>query len=378
MTARLGVLGASGFVGSALCERLYFDGRRDFVAFCHSTGNGWRLTRLGGLRQELLDITDRERTLAALRQCDVIVNCALGSGAAMFQGLRNVLSAARKLRVRKVIHLSSIAIYGQDPGPDTVTEAAVPAPGDNLYARAKLAQDDLVLRYHRSGVPCYILCPGNIAGPYSFFARGLVERLAGGPLPLVDGGRYPTNLVHVDNLVEAILTAVRAESGAGERYFVNETVPVAWRRLYDDLATALGRHFAFEPVTRADVLPHVNPAPVHATLLSNFRGLASEEFRNALAVVPALASVERAISACYARLPRRIQADMRERLHGPARIAKVADSSPRLDDRYVTVQVRRFYHSPEKLASLGWRPPLSYDRGLETFVSWLRANRLCR
>ena len=36
---KLGIFGASGFVGSALCERLYFEREFDFVCFVRSTGN---------------------------------------------------------------------------------------------------------------------------------------------------------------------------------------------------------------------------------------------------------------------------------------------------------------------------------------------------
>ena len=44
--------------------------------------------------------------------------------------------------------------------------------GDQL---SSLRQDELVMRLHRAGVPSYILCPGNITGPYSFFVQGLVD-----------------------------------------------------------------------------------------------------------------------------------------------------------------------------------------------------------
>jgi hypothetical protein len=48
-------------------------------------------------------------------------------------------------------------------------------------------------------------------------------------------------------------------------------------------------------------------------------------------------------------------------------------SGPSLDDRYVTVQARRYYHSPHKLREgLAWQPALGYEEGLETTAAWLR------
>ena len=373
MSATIGILGASGFVGSALCERLYFQGRRDFIPFIRSSGNAWRLSRLGGLRLRSLDITDRAQVFEAVGACDVVVNCALGNDAAMFQGLQNVLDAARNVGLRRFVHLSSIAIYGQDPPPESTTEAAKPDPSENAYGIAKLRQDEMVMKLHRAGVPCYILCPGNITGPYSFFARGMVEWLAAGPVPLVDQGRYPSNLVHVDNLVEAVLRAVDADGGAGVRYFVNEVRPVSWRQLFQDLSRLLGAQYAFTDVSRDEVLPHVRRVDRRPTLASKLRLALAEQSREALSALPIFGWLNASAAAGFRKLPARAQMRIKERLQWPVRIPKVADSGPRLDDRYVTVQTRRVYHSPERLqTTLGWEPPLSYETGLDTLAAWLR------
>jgi hypothetical protein len=72
-------------------------------------------------------------------------------------------------------------------------------------------------------------------------------------------------------------------------------------------------------------------------------------------------------------LPEQLQQGVKEHLKWPIRVAKMRNTGPSLDDRYVTVQLRRFYHSPAKARdTLGWVPPLSYERGLETLVAWLR------
>ena len=42
---RIAILGASGFVGSTLCERLYFSQEFEFTPFVHTFGNTSRLTR---------------------------------------------------------------------------------------------------------------------------------------------------------------------------------------------------------------------------------------------------------------------------------------------------------------------------------------------
>lgn len=370
MTETLGIIGASGFVGSALCERLHYEGRK-FLACVRSTGNAGRIARLA-VPITIVDLLDLEQVRAAIANCDVVVNCAMGNDAAMTRGLGNLLKAVRERRPRKFIHLSSTAIYGEDPAPDSVTESATPDPGGNPYGIIKLRQDKMVLHLHRAGVPCYILCPGNITGPYSPFARGLVERLARDPLPLVDGGRYVSNLVHVDNLVEAILTVIDSDSGAGGRYFVNETREVSWRQVFDDLACRLGVECSYVDVTRDEVLPFLASRQRGPGVRDHVRIALSGEFRSALSMMPMFRWMNRTAADAFERLSLQTQTKIERRLRWPIRVEKPS-ARPPLDDRYVTVQVRRFYHAPRKLAdTLGWRPPLTYEQGLDTTVSWIR------
>src|SRR5664280_1473617 len=173
---RIVVFGASGFVGSALCERLIYEGNRDFRACIHSTDNCWRLIRFP-LPLEVVDICDADAVAGAMRGCSVVVNCTRGDARIMSQGLQTLLKVARDSHVRKFIHLSSLAIYGENPAPDTITEEGkAGGPWLNPYGKVKLAQDNLVFKAHKAGLPCYVLCPGNIGGPGSFSGSRFVSR----------------------------------------------------------------------------------------------------------------------------------------------------------------------------------------------------------
>jgi len=96
-----------------------------------------------------------------------------------------------------------------------------------------------------------------------------------------------------------------------------------------------------------------------------------------MSLLPALAWINRGAAARFESLQPATQQKLRERVQWPIRVEKPS-GRPSLDDRYVKGQVRRYYHSPEKLArQLGWRPPLSYEQGLDTVVSWLRFAGIC-
>jgi len=87
---RIAIVGASGFVGAALIERLYFDeawkDRFDFTAFIHGFGNAARITRLP-VKIEALDLLDLPRVQAALAGFDTVINCTRGDSALMLKGL---------------------------------------------------------------------------------------------------------------------------------------------------------------------------------------------------------------------------------------------------------------------------------------------------
>jgi len=63
-------------------------------------------------------------------------------------GSLNVLEAARKCAVRRVVYASSISVYGSDHGSRAVTESDPAAPND-LYGAAKRYSEVLGETYHR-------------------------------------------------------------------------------------------------------------------------------------------------------------------------------------------------------------------------------------
>jgi len=368
---RIVVFGASGFVGSALCERLIYEGNPDFRACIHSTGNCWRLTRFP-IPVEIVDICDAEAVSAAMRDCSVVVNCTRGGAAVMLKGLRTMLKVAKDCHVRKFIHLSSVAIYGDNPAPDTVTEQGrAGGPWLNSYGKLKLAQDDLVLKAHRAGLPCYILCPGNIGGPYSEFILGLAKRLSSGPFGLVDEGRNPTNIVHIDNLVQAIICAINGDTGAGERYFVNDSEPVSWYEFCTGLAKQIDCDPIFFDVPYEKVLAELRPKNSHRGIREHVRIALSGEFRNALSILPAIKWANTVAWNTFERLPKSLQTSMRTRIQGTVRIRKQNEVS--LGDPYLKIQVRRHYHSPAKLMEkLQYQHALEYERALASTGKFLR------
>jgi nucleoside-diphosphate-sugar epimerase len=291
----------------------------------------------------------------------------------MLKGLRHLMRAAEHNRVRKFVHLSSVTIYGEDPSADSAHEDAPLNPHRSAYGDIKAAQDEMVFDLHRRGVSSIILCPSNIGGPYSGLIVDAVAKLLADEIVLVDEGGYPTNIVHVDNLVEAILVALQSDTGWGERYFVNEEEPVTWKQFFEDLAGMLDIEARFPVVTREEVLRHMQGSgrPARSGFKSQAGALLSTEFREGLSVVPAFKSLNDTAKGVLNSLSPRWQERIRRRIARPLIIHPVRETRS-LEHKLTTVQIRRVYHSPAKIVSqLGYKHLLDRSRGMETTRRWL-------
>src|SRR5207245_6243528 len=92
-----------------------------------------------------LALCDRRAAERAMRGCDAVVHLAWGSDAVMRRGLDNVLRVAVEQGVSRFVHMSSVAVYGNRPPADSVSEAAPARRTDMAYGSAKLQQEGRVL-----------------------------------------------------------------------------------------------------------------------------------------------------------------------------------------------------------------------------------------
>ena len=90
---RYTVLGAGGFVGTALVERLYRAGAQ-VAPLIRQIGTGGALLARFGLPQRLANVMDRESLTAAFANTDIVFHCVTGDRAVIVQGLENSLEAA--------------------------------------------------------------------------------------------------------------------------------------------------------------------------------------------------------------------------------------------------------------------------------------------
>jgi nucleoside-diphosphate-sugar epimerase len=369
---RIAVVGASGFVGTTVVEHLIAKGGDEVLPFIHSSGNAWRLARLG-LDLKPLNLLAREEVRQALAGCTHVINCSRGGDAVMLDGLENLLAASRESRAARFVHLSSVMVYGDPPAPDGVTEEGRTDPAKGTYGALKLRQDQLVQKAAREGQPAVILCPPNIGGPYSGYYLEIVGALRAGKFSLMDGGEAPCNVVDVSNLAHAVELALENGTADGSRMFVTDDGATTWRDVVKELAPLAEMNEPVPAITREELLRSI-PAEEKpsVSVLKSMKHIVSSDVREAIRKDPLLAKVDYVVRRGAALLGKSVEDRMRMSIEGPVQVSK-PESEPLHFRRLCAQQLRGVLHSCERAKrELGYEPLYSFAQSAAAFRAWYR------
>ena len=246
------VTGGTGFIGRRLAATLRERGTqvRMLVRPHHMTQpTGENMETVGG------DLADTASLARACEGMDTVIHTAgfAHADAAATpafadrhwtinaEGTFHLLDAAVAAGVQRFIFLSSVKAMG-DPGPRCVDERW-DTPPETPYGQAKRAAEAQVLAVgHTSGLHTVNLrlalvygpgMKGNVPRWINAVRRGRVP-----PLPETGNRR---SLVHVDDVVQAVLLAVAQSAARGQTYLVTDGQPYSGRELDLMIRRALGR-----------------------------------------------------------------------------------------------------------------------------------------
>lgn len=252
---RVLVTGATGFIGGHAVRALAGTG--------HEV---WALVRPGtdssGLREARVvrgDLGDVGSLAAACRGAAAVVHAAAvvrGHGdwshfRAGVDGTNNLLRAMADARVRRLVHLSSLAVYGLAALKESLTESfplSDRLEGWNHYARQKVLSERAVWDAHARGeIDPVVLRAAATLGPGDRASLpAIFEALRSGKMAVLGSGSNRVPFVVVEDLVRAIADALSTDAGQGRAYNISGALPITQAAFLAACARALG----LEPPSR--------------------------------------------------------------------------------------------------------------------------------
>ena len=244
------VTGASGFVGAAVARALVSAGWQVRAL----VRDGSDRSNLAGLPLEIAvgDLRIAASLDVALDQCGALFHVAADYrlGARDFEqlyrtnveGTNNLLNAARRAGVERIVYTSSVATIGI-PADGSVGDENTPVELANMighYKRSKFLAEQLVRDSVGWGVPVVIVNPSTPVGPGDVkptpTGRLVLDAAAGRMPAYVDTG---LNIVHVDDVAAGHLLAFQ-RGIPGERYILGGE-DMSLRQILTYIAGQVGR-----------------------------------------------------------------------------------------------------------------------------------------
>ena len=247
MSNRVLVTGGTGFVGSHLVDRLLKGGKSVRCLVRRSSD----LKYLQDPRVEFayggLDAaTDWDGVLAGVDTVYHVAGLTFARRAQDYftvnhQGTEAVVAAALKHRdrLKKFVHVSSLAAVGPGAQDRPVDEETLPAP-ITPYGRSKLMGEEVVMAVAEL-MPVTIVRPPAVYGPRDYALYELFKSIARGLSPSI--GRYDKqiSLVHVSDLADGILLAGESDRSTGRTYFISSDEVYSYNALIETLARIFAR-----------------------------------------------------------------------------------------------------------------------------------------
>lgn len=368
----VGIVGASGFIGSRLVEWLALRDLAHVRPIVRSFKSMARLARFD-LDCRVTDATDQAALETQLEGCDVLFHCVVGHRDTILRSAKASYRAAASAGVRRLVYLSSGVVHGHDPAPGTNDDSKLVARQPFKYNVSKVMAERLLRRLRADGaVEVVTLRPMFVFGPRSqhFTVQIAMDLLSGGAY-LIDEGVGICNTVYVDNLVHAMWQAAIVGRARNQEFIVTDGEQVNWRDLYSAVAEAIGIDIASVPNVESAALARLYREQRNARLK-----IVGKRFAWAMRESLPLSVISKAREI----LPSRVSKVVRPwwaTLQAPGFESIQTESGmhtlPIIDREIASWQRCRYVLPIEKAQNLlGYEPQVTFSEGCRRTRDWIR------
>jgi nucleoside-diphosphate-sugar epimerase len=234
------ITGSTGFIGNHLAKRLASKKFRvKGLVKDHFTPAG-NIDQLG-IEKIYGDMTSLDAMRKATEGCEIVVHCAVGQPRENAIGTKMVVQAATENKVKKFVHLSTTAVYGYWPSADEIKDGRLQKSHSkqnffNDYCFSKIESEEIAFSYYDSHqLPLVVLRLANVYGPEStYWTTTPIQMIQQECFTLIDGGYTPSNTVYIDNVLDAIESAISNDQAIGQAFIISDEESINWRQFFTE------------------------------------------------------------------------------------------------------------------------------------------------
>jgi len=235
------ITGSTGFVGRHLAKRLVAEGERP-RCLVRSQEKAGQTLPIAQVELAPGDTTRPATLEAAMQGVETVVHSAFITadikerpGASYYgvnvEGTRNVVAAAKRAGVKKIVVVSGLGTRPDKPG---------------SYMQGRYLAEQAA---KESGLAWSILQPSIQFGEHAAFFKGLADLIRMAPVvPVIGTSKRRFQPIWVEDVAACLIKQVREESRNGKTYVVGGPEQFTYGEILDLLANALGKKRLKAPV----------------------------------------------------------------------------------------------------------------------------------
>jgi nucleoside-diphosphate-sugar epimerase len=254
------ITGSTGFIGGHLAKRLVQQKRTRIRGLVKDSSiSTMRIDKLP-VEKVFGNMTSIDAMRDVICGCDIVVHCAVGEPDENPIGTSNIIRAALEHGVKKFIHISSTAVFGYSPTIDKIKDGILDykfSKNDYLtsYSRSKIECERIAFSYYDSKkLPLVVLRLSNVFGPYSTcWTTRPINMIKQGCYTLINGGLSPSNVIYVDNVVDAIILAIKKDNAIGHALTISAEKAISWKTFFSSYLKMLPTLHSLLDITQKDL-----------------------------------------------------------------------------------------------------------------------------
>ncbi len=349
---KIGVVGASGFVGNRAVEVFHAQGN-EVRPIVRSEASIDRLTQKN-LDCQIAGAFDQSALEVAFKGCDVVIHSILGSAGLIRGTVEPAYRAAQKAGVRRIIYLSSMIVHRSSPAIGTTEASPLVEKQPFPTHSAKIDAERKLMKLRKNGsVEVVIFRPGVVFGPRSRWVSELANQLSQGTAYLINEGKGICNSVYIDNLIHGIQLGMTVPEADGEAFFVGDRELVTWFDFYRPFAEVSG----------------IDPTQIPSLEVPDFPHSWKQELMGSV-------FNSQVVQKFLAAMPKDLKQKLKKSKSNKSseKIIRKVETKP---EPVVTEMMAELQQSQYKLPFdkaeriLGYAPIISFDEGCSHSIEWL-------